>query len=121
MARLITLALALTTVFSSSESLPSAPHPETKVRQIEQFDGARDVNPESFAITPQAPVRWGVSLGCPGRLCILARPYLPDSRCRLSLAFLWSVEMPRLLELSGTLGIWRWRSGCPMGAFSTSP
>src|SRR5258705_1065883 len=45
MAKLITFAFALSSVFSSSESLPSAPHAETKVRQIEQFDGARDVNP----------------------------------------------------------------------------
>jgi catalase len=45
MARLITFALALTTTFGSSESLPSAPHLETKVRQIEQFEEARDLNP----------------------------------------------------------------------------
>jgi catalase len=45
MARFITLALALITVFGSSESLPNVPHPETQVRQIEHFEGARDVDP----------------------------------------------------------------------------
>lgn len=66
MARLTTLALALTTVFGSSESLPSAPHLETKVRQIEQFEGARDVDPAELRNHTTGTCALGSFVGVPG-------------------------------------------------------
>ena len=75
MARLITLALALTTVFSSSESLPSAPHPETKVRQIEQFDGARDVNPAELRKHTTGTCALGSFVGVPGAAMYSRAPF----------------------------------------------
>ena len=64
--RLITLALALTTIFGRSESLPSAPHPETKVRQIEQFEGARDTDPSELRNHATGTCALGSFVGVPG-------------------------------------------------------